>query len=41
MGDGVGVDAKWFHTAGQPKIPTPHDVPADISCESAASTIKG
>jgi hypothetical protein len=39
MGDGVGVDAKWFHTAGQPKIPTPHDVPADISCEPAASTI--
>jgi hypothetical protein len=39
MEDGVRVDAKWFHTAGQPKIPTSHDVPADISCESAASTI--
>jgi hypothetical protein len=28
-----------FLTAGQPKLPTPHDVPAEMSCELAASII--
>ncbi|KAE9364539.1 HET-domain-containing protein [Stipitochalara longipes BDJ] len=28
-----------YDSAGQPKLPPPHDVPADISCKSAASTV--